>query len=289
MLGGLNGYRVLDGPVGTELDRRGVATTLPRWSASAIDDAPGVLAAIHRDYVRAGAVVHTANTFRTKRRDVGDDWERLARRAVEIARAQLPPDHVLAGSIAPLEDCYRPDLSPGARARAEHRELARVLADAGCDVLLCETFPHVGEALVAIEEAAQTGIETWLSLTAGPGCDLLGAAELGRGARAGVERGARAVLVNCVPADRTLEYVEALATAGVPFGAYANAGQPDDRIGWRATDDEPLAAAERYLEHARRWAAVGATLIGSCCGTGPEHVAALAREFHRSSRRDLPR
>src|SRR5688500_17354583 len=120
---------LLDGPLGTELDRRGVPTPLPRWSAGAVDAAPDVLRAIHADYARAGATVHTANTFRTKRRTLGDDWERLARRAIAIARESVPAGHRVAGSIAPLEDCYRPDLSPVDPA-PEHRELARVLADA---------------------------------------------------------------------------------------------------------------------------------------------------------------
>lgn len=282
MAGGVSevhAVRVLDGPIGTELDRRGVPTPLPRWSANAIEEAPAVLGAIHRDYARAGATVHTANTFRTKRRNVGSDWERLARRAVEIARAQIPREHKLAGSIAPLEDCYRPDLSPGTGSRAEHRELARVLADAGCDVLLCETFPHVREALVAVEEAVSTGLETWMSLTAGPDCDLLTVAEVERGAKEAVARGARAVLMNCVPADRTLEYLHAIAAAGAPFGAYANAGRPDERMGWIAIDEEPIGAADRYLAHARAWVAAGASIVGSCCGTGPSHIAALARAF----------
>lgn len=266
---------VLDGPLGTELDRRGVPTPLPRWSAGAIDDAPDVVRAIHADYARAGATVHTANTFRTKRRTVGDAWERLARRAVALARDAVPSGHRVAGSIAPLEDCYRPDLSP-ADPRPEHRELARALASAGVDVILCETFPHVGEALVAVEEAVRTGVPAWLSLTAGPDADLLTPAELEEGAREAVRRGAAAVLVNCVPADRTLAYVERLAAIGVPFGAYANAGRPDDRVGWRALDEEPERAAERYARIADAWIASGATLVGSCCGTGPAHVAQLA-------------
>jgi len=56
---------ILDGALGTELARRGVPTPLPLWSAAAIDSAPQVLSAIHRDYAEAGATVHTANTFRT--------------------------------------------------------------------------------------------------------------------------------------------------------------------------------------------------------------------------------
>ena len=103
---------VLDGPMGTELTRRGVALPLPAWSAIALDEAPELVAAVHRDYVAAGATVHTANTFRTKRRTVGSRWEELARRAVRIARESVGGWRV-AGSIAPLEDCYRPDLQPG--------------------------------------------------------------------------------------------------------------------------------------------------------------------------------
>jgi S-methylmethionine-dependent homocysteine/selenocysteine methylase len=266
---------ILDGPLGTELDRRGVSTALPRWSAGAIDDAPEVIAEIHRDYARAGATVHTANTFRTQRRTVGDDWERLTRTAVELARRAIPKEHLVAGSIAPLGDCYRPDLSP-ADPRPEHRAMARALAAAGVDLILCETFPLVREALVAVEEAVATGLPVWAAFTAGPDATLLSAEEVARGAREAVLRGASAVLVNCTPADRTLAYVEAIADAGAPFGAYANAGHADDRVGFRALIEEPRGAAARYATHAARWIECGATLVGSCCGTGPVHIEALA-------------
>src|SRR5215469_11941511 len=136
---------VLDGPVGTELTRRGVDLPAPAWSARALDACPELVATIHREYVAAGAQVHTANTFRTKRRCVGARWEELARRAVALARDAAPRSRI-AGSIAPLEDCYRPDLSPGARSAAEHRELARVLADEEVDVIVCETFANPLEA-----------------------------------------------------------------------------------------------------------------------------------------------
>src|SRR5262245_13933060 len=190
---------ILDGPMGTELAARGVPTPAPRWSAEAIDRAPEVMAAIHREYAAAGATVHTANTFRTKRRQIPDRWDELARRAVAIARASVPARHRVAGSIAPLEDCYRPDLSPP-DPRPEHRELARALAGAGVDLLLCETFPHVGEALIAVEEAVQTGLPTWVAFTAGPDATLLTPREIEAGAREAVARGASAVLVNCTPA-----------------------------------------------------------------------------------------
>ncbi|WP_437623562.1 homocysteine S-methyltransferase family protein [Sorangium sp. So ce1151] len=270
---------VLDGPLGTELAARGIETPAPLWSAAALLDARGcdAVRAIHRDYARAGATVHTANTFRTRRRQAGAAWAELAARAVSLARdavRDVGSRHRVAGSIAPLEDCYRPDLSP-ADARQEHRELAQALASAGVDVLLCETFPHVGEALVALEEAVATGVEAWVSFTAGPDADLLSPEDIGVAAREAAARGARAVLVNCTPATRTLAYVERLAACGVPFGAYANAGAASEGLGWRGGQGSSASTGARYADLARRWLEAGATIVGGCCGTGPAHIAAL--------------
>ncbi len=281
--GAVRGGRVtlLDGPMGTELLARGVPTPLPGWSAHALENAPEVIRAIHQDYAAAGAVVHTADTFRTKSRQFPERWKELARRALQLCRESVPRGQRVAGSIAPLEDCYRPDLSPPAdAARLEHGELARALADAGCDLLLCETFPHVGEALIAVEEAVATGVETWVSFTPGPRCDLLTARQIASGAAEAVQRGARAVLVNCCPAPRTLGFIERLAGSGVPVGAYANAGEPDERMGWRSLPDAP----GRYADFAETWMAAGATIIGSCCGTGPGHIAELARRLAADAR-----
>lgn len=275
---------ILDGPLGTELLARGVPTPLPGWSAHALDSAPAVVQAIHRDYAAAGARVHTANTFRTTRRRFPDDWERLTRLAVTLCREAVGRGHRVAGSIAPLEDCYRPDLSPPeATARMEHREMARVLADAGCELILCETFPRAIEAMIAVEEAVATGLPVWVSFTPGPAVDLLTPLQVEHAAVGAVRRGAKAVLVNCAPASRTLEYVERLRTAGVPFGAYANAGKPDERTGWQPSPEAPA----RYTEAAAAWVRAGATIVGSCCGTGPAHIGALARRF-RSATDRLP-
>lgn len=268
---------ILDGPIGSLLPARGVAAPEPLWSAAALESAPDVVAGLHRAYASAGACVHTANTFRTRERQVGPAWERLTRLAVGIARASVPAGHRVAGSLAPLEDCYRPDLSPR-DPRPEHRAMARALAAAGVDLILCETFPHTGEALVAVTEAAATGLPVWVSFTAGPDGSLLTPARMAEAARSAIDAGARAVLVNCTAAELTLPYVEALVNAapsGVPVGAYANAG------GSFGADDD--GAVRRYVEHARTWALAGAAIVGSCCGTGPRHIAALAIEFNEHS------
>jgi S-methylmethionine-dependent homocysteine/selenocysteine methylase len=166
-------------------------------------------------------------------------------------------------------------LSPGEASRDEHAELAHVLAEAGADLLLCETFPSPSEAVVAVEEAVRTGLEAWAALTPGPEGTLLSPAQLVRGAERCARAGARVVLVNCVAASRALPYVAAIARLGVPFGVYANAGEPSEGLGWGVPDG--ARAAARYAEYAKRWRDQGATVIGGCCGTGPAHVAAIAQ------------
>ena len=121
-------------------------------------------------------------------------------------------------------------------------------------------------------------LPVWVSFTAGPDADLLRPAEVRAGAQEAVRLGATAVLVNCVPATRTLPYPRALADLGVPFGAYANAGAADEALGWAGHHDDPD-AAERYADLAEGWVAAGASLLGSCCGTGPRTIRALHARF----------
>ena len=268
--------RILDGAIGTELISRGLKLEAPGWSAGALTVAPDLLAEIHADYVRAGATLHTANTFRTQPRALGEGWVEALRAAVRIARDAVPRGCEVLGSMAPVEDCYRPDLSPGAAARPEHREIAAALATAGCDVLLCETFADGAEAIVAVEEAMATGLPVWLSLTAGPFGDLLSPAELAQIAKDAAATGVERLLVNCIAATQIDAYVDAIGGFGVPIGVYANAGREDESLGWGATSPR---AAEAYASLAERWKDAGASVIGGCCGTGPLHIQALAERF----------
>ena len=265
---------LLDGPLGTQLIAQGHACPAPEWSAAALTHAPELISAIHQSYAKAGANVHTANTFRTQPEVLGARWTTAARKAVTLARNAIPKDHRLAGSIAPIADCYRPDLSPP-NPGPRHAQVARVLAESGVDILLCETFPHVEEAVSAAAAAIETGTETWVSFTAGPDANLLTPQDIRKGAQQVIRMGAAAVLVNCIPASQTHRFLAAIADLGVAFGAYANAGHPDEGMGWLPSKDGP----QRYADHAETWIELGATLIGSCCGTGPEHIEMLHRRF----------
>jgi len=265
---------VLDGPLGTVLIERGHPAPAPAWSATHLREAPDSVLQLHKDYASAGASHHTTNTFRTRPADVGNDWRHLAEKAVQLTRSAIPTHHRVMGSIAPLADCYRPDLSPP-NPGSRHRELADVLSGCGVDILLCETFPHIAEGLAAAEAALQTGKETWLSFTAGPQNDLLSPKAMGQGAAAAAAMGVSAILVNCIPATSAHPYIDAISGYGIPFGVYANAGSKANGVGWGNGQD----GANRYAELAFKWAEQGATLIGSCCGTSPLHIQALSKTF----------
>jgi len=280
---------VLDGAMGSELERRGVSTALPLWSAAALDDAPEVVERIHSEYLAAGAQVITTNTFRTNIRalakaGIAHRARELTHRAVALARRALqtcsaPAGALIAGSIAPVEDCYAPALVPSdAELLAEHTILANNLAEAGVDLLLIETQNTIREAVAALRAARATGKPVWVSFTLNAENQLLSGEPLSEAVRAVLPWQPSAVLVNCIPVAQVAPVVKqlrALVPAHVAIGAYANAGRIDEDGQWTM---EGGVLPDDYAKAAREWRALGATIIGGCCGTTPAHIAALARQ-----------
>jgi S-methylmethionine-dependent homocysteine/selenocysteine methylase len=281
---------VLDGAMGSELERRGVNTALPLWSAAALDDAPEVVERIHNEYLAAGAQVITANTFRTNVRalakaSIAHRARELTHRAVALARraAQAYPPSasaLVAGSIAPVEDCYAPALVPSDdELLAEHTILANHLAEAGVDLLLVETQNTIREAVAALRAARATGKPVWVSFTLNAENHLLSGEPLSEAVRTVLPWQPQAVLVNCIPVAQVASVVKqlrALVPAHVAIGAYANAGRIDENGQWTMEGGVP---PDDYAKAACEWRALGATIIGGCCGTTPAHIAALVRQL----------
>ena len=262
------GPLLLDSAMGSELERRGVDVRLPFWSARALVESPGTVLAIHRENVAAGADVLTANTFRTQRRTVGGRAAALTREAVALARraaAEAGRDVFVAGSIAPLADCYRPDLVPdGAVLEREHREHAASLAAAGVDFLLVETINSARELLAAAAAGAATGLPVVASVVTDGRGALLSGDPLEGAARAVAALRPAAFGVNCVvPAGVTREVARLAALDAGPrivaFGNVLSDGENPDA----------------YAGIAAEWLAAGAALVGGCCGTTPGHTRAL--------------
>ena len=281
----MTAFTLLDGALGTELTRRGCDTRLPLWSARALMDAPEIVRRIHADYAAAGAEVLTANTFRTNTRALAraglpGQVDALTRVAVGLAREGAAGRARVAGSMAPVEDCYSPDLVPDDAALArEHTALANALAEAGCDLILVETMNMVREATIAAEAAARTGLPFWVSFTLGGDDRLLSGETLAEAVRAVLPLEPQAMLINCIPVAQVSSALRALRLAAgddrLRIGAYANVGHVDDEVGWTLTDAVSPAA---YATAAREWLALGASLIGGCCGTTPAHIAALSAD-----------
>ena len=275
---------LLDGATGTELNRRGVDISLPMWSAAAIESAPDVLRHIHVDYVSAGAEVLTANTFRTHARNLiaaglADRAGELTQRAIEIARSAAGESAWVAGSQAPLEDCYAPQRVPDDETlKREHAAMTYHLAEAGVDVILVETQNTIREAVAATQAAASTGIPTFVSFVCGTKGRLLSGETLTEAVIAVRPFQPAALLVNCIPAESALSMLKELhAAAGkIPFGAYANIGKQEPDGTWIDSD---AVDPECYARYAESWLKYGAKLIGGCCGTTPEHVRLMKNLF----------
>jgi S-methylmethionine-dependent homocysteine/selenocysteine methylase len=271
--------------MGTQLERLGAGTRLPLWSARALMESPEIVLAIHRAEAAAGAEILTANTFRTHRRTLAREGlearsAELTRLAVALAReAARGAGHstFVAGSLSPLEDCYRPDLTPDGEAlEREHAMQAESLAAAGADLILVETQNTVRELAAATRWAKATGLPVIASMITDGQSHLLSGETIEEAVRSLASLNLDALSINCVPARRLAGDLASLARAapGLPLAAYGNLGPPtgEDRTVF-ADDVSP----EDYAVLAREWLAAGARIVGGCCGTTSAHTAALRR------------
>ncbi len=283
---------LLDAAMGTELQRRDADTSLPLWSARPLLRDPELVWTVHGDEVSAGAEILTANTFRTHARTLaksglGEHSGELTARAVQLAHqaAAAPGREVfVAGSLSPLEDCYRPDLVPDDDVLArEHGAQARFLAEAGVDLILAETHNTLREAAAALSAAKAAGAPVILSLVTDGEGKLLSGETLEDAARVLLPLRPDALGINCVPAARLAADLERLASAapGVPLAAYGNLGLPADDKGWAFTEE---LSPQDYAEHARRWLGLGARIVGGCCGTTADHTRALRGLLEQTGR-----
>jgi S-methylmethionine-dependent homocysteine/selenocysteine methylase len=287
---------ILDGGLGSEIVRRGV-----RWRQHGLRTDAETVRAIHRDYIDAGADIVTTDTFQMSRRTYLnlfrnlDHMRRIGAPGLESQAAQLIERAVLtarqaaentavaiAGSVSPVNHCFRPDLSPPFdEALREHMETTRLLAGSGVDFILLETMNNAAEAAAALEAAKKTALPVWVSFTLEPGGkNLLSGEPIADGVRAVERIGGDAILLNCAPPDDMTAGLEELREiSALPFGAYAHIGRYDPPS-WKFdfhpqfTDTETC-PPEKYSLHARRWRELGATIIGGCCGTTPDHIKAV--------------
>ncbi len=277
---------LLDGAMGSELHRRGVKTSLPLWSASALYSSPEQVEAVHQDYCRAGASIITTNTFRTNVRVLqnnpdGHTSHSLTVRACELAHSAREKsgrsDVLIGGCIAPVEDCYEPEnVPPNSELEDEHSALADSLAAGKVDFVFIETMNCVREAEIAARAAVKAGLHFGVCFVADHDGKLLSGEDFGTAVEAIRSLAPLFVGVNCVPPRKIDPSLEALkASAGdFPLAVYANGGgSPSDDEGWEFGEEGT--EAQQYAEEALKWQSSGYQLIGGCCGTTPAYIEAL--------------
>lgn len=276
---------LMDGAMGTEILRRGVPTTLPLWSAEALLTHPEVVQHIHEDSISAGAEIIITDTFRTTswtfakkgRAGKARDMTLLACQLVHQAIEQVKSAHpvYIAGSMAPLEDCYSPALTPSNEHLAqEHYACARDLKAGGVDFLLLETMITLRETMAAIQAAKRLAMPFAVSFCTNPQTALLGGETLEDVLKEVEQYDPLFVGVNCVSpatATRTLQALKKITSR--PLSVYAQGdGIPDIDQGWQFNETEGIA---HYVTHAKDWLQEGAQIIGGCCGTSPAYIERL--------------
>jgi methionine synthase / methylenetetrahydrofolate reductase (NADH) len=271
---------VFDGAMGSLLYERGIFVTQNFEQLNVTR--PEVVRKIHEDYVAAGAQVIETNTFGANRfcldrHGLGDQVRAYNVAGARLARKAAGDEVWVAGSIGPT------GVVPGVATRAEldlvkatFAEQVAALAEGGIDLFMLETFRHLEEIRLAIEAArgAAPGMPIIASMAFSPSESVADGSTPEQVAATLRAWGADVIGVNCGDGPQlALAIADRMRSAGLPLCVQPNAGLPrtvDGRLLYMATP-------EYFDVFARRTIQLGATMIGGCCGTTPDHVRWMAK------------
>ena len=280
---------ISDGGLATELEARGHDLSDPLWSARLLADSPQEIVAVHAAYFRAGATIATTASYQASfegfaaRGIGGEDAVGLLRRSVELAKTARDQVGVRDAWVAASVGPYGAALADGSEYRGRygvsvaaltrwHRPRLETLADAGADVLACETVPDVDEAEALVSLVRSAGVPAWLSFTIdGPRTRAGQPLSEAFSVAAGVDE-IVAVGVNCCAPDDVLPAIELASATGKPVIVYPNSGEHWDGHAWTGPSrfSAPLAS---------EWVAAGARIVGGCCRVGPADIVEIRREL----------
>jgi len=276
---------VADGATGTNLQKMGIQPGTP--PEDLVMDDPDTILKLETAFVEAGSDIILTCTFggtrlRMKESKYADRAPEVNRRAVELARkAASNRDNVLvAGSMGPTGALIKPfgPLMPD-EVRATYAEQAAALAEGGVDLLLIETMFAFDETDAAFEGARSvTDLPIVVSFSYDRGVRTMMGVKPKDVVKIYSEKGAALVGANC---GTTLENMEKIVTEyaatapGIPLWAKPNAGLPrmdveTETAVYDLTPEEMGAYAKKYI-------ALGARVVGGCCGSTPEHVAGIVK------------
>ncbi len=275
-----------DGAMGTVLYSRGIFINRCYDELNLSD--PGLILAVHEEYLQAGAEILETNTFGANRfrlarhgladkiTEINAAGVKIARQAVAHLREKQAGEALVAGSLGPLGVRLEPLGKTGLdEARAAFAEQIHALAEAGADLIIAETMPALNEAREALAAARQVApnLPVLVMVTVDDDSNCLDGSSPEQAAALLTEWGADAIGVNCSSGPTAvLTAVEAMRGATtLPLAAMPNAGVP------RAVDGRNiyLCSPEYMASFARKAINAGVQIVGGCCGTTPNHVRAM--------------
>lgn len=275
-----NGKRfVFDGAMGTMLQAAGLSSgDCPElWNV----ENPAPVMEVMRAYIAAGSDIVSTNSFGGSRVKLGkygleDRVSELNRAAAAIGRQAAGEGRYVAASMGPTGELMEPygDLTREQVVEA-FAEQAAALAEGGADVLLLETFSDLNELLAGLEGARRAGLPVFCTLAFDTGGRTMMGTTPEAAAKALEEAGADAIGANCGGGpEQLLPVAEQLrAATSLPILIQPNAGLPELVAGRPVYPASPAFMAE----YAHKLMAAGVQMLGGCCGTTPEHLAAIAQ------------
>jgi methionine synthase I (cobalamin-dependent) len=270
-----------DGATGTNYQNMGIEPGVApeEW----VFDAPDNVRELHRRFLDAGSDLVLTCTFGATTPRLADGplagrMREVNMRAAELARDAAGDDRLIAGSMGPTGQLPEPyGLLTRELCVDAYAEQARALADGGVDLLVLETFFALEEALWAIEGVqSASDLPLVMSFSFDQGTHTMMGLSPTDVVTAVAPLGVAALGANC---GRSLDDTDAIvgelvgAATGLPLWIKPNAGVP------RMVGDTVIydAGPEMLAEHVRAYADKGARIVGGCCGSTPEHIAAIAR------------
>ncbi|MCG8552367.1 MAG: homocysteine S-methyltransferase family protein [Desulfobacterales bacterium] len=295
---------IIDGGIGRELERRGAPFRQPEWSARSMIEAPDMVKEVHKAFIASGASVITTNSYALVPFHLGEQQFKKQGKALAIIAGQTAcaavnetrPHTRVAGSIPPLFGSYRADLYQPERVVDIATPLIEGLGPY-VDLWLCETQSLIDESLrikSLVDQLDQSGKPFWVAFTlddahANSEPVLRSGQLLADAITEMVNAKVNAVLFNCCQPEVISQAIkitkDRLADLGAPniqIGAYANAFPAQTKAAKaneKLNEIRPDLTPSSYLTWAQKWVQDGATLIGGCCGIGPEHISILAQKL----------
>lgn len=274
-----------DGAMGTMLQLAGLIEGAPeRWNV----ERPDVVSSIHGAYVEAGSDFISTNTFGGTRNRLQLDG--LADRVAELNEAgarlarEAAGERLVAGSMGPTGELMEPLglLTPDG-ARESFAEQARALKAGGADFALIETMSALEEVQAAVGGARDAELPVAVTMSFDTNFHTMMGIKPAQAVSTLAGWGVRLVGANCGNGPAEIERIMTEMSKARPDGVFlmakSNAGMPrwkDDRITYGGTP-------EVMADYARKMLALGVNVVGGCCGSAPEHVAAMRAALDRAA------